>query len=66
MGAASTPVFVTIIDPRQGPDDQDSARRVHPDGGWRDLYPLAEDRFLIVRERTLHLMDADGRAESAV
>ena len=52
--------FVTIIDPRRGPDDQPSARRIHPHGGWRDIYPLSEDRFLVVWDRRIDVMDASG------
>jgi hypothetical protein len=55
--------FVTIVDPRRGPDDQASARRIHPDGAWRDPYPVAADRFLVARNRELHLMDASGKTE---
>jgi len=52
--------FVTIIDPRRGPDHQPSAERIHPGGAWRDPYPLAPDRFLVANQRELHLMDDRG------
>ncbi len=52
--------FVTIIDPRNGPDDQPSARRIHPGGDWRDPYPVAADQFLVARANELHLMDGQG------
>ena len=52
--------YVTIVDPRRGPDHQPSARRIHPDGAWRDPYPLSGDRFLVARARELHLMDGLG------
>jgi len=52
--------YVTVIDPRKGPDDPPSARRIHSDGGWRDPYSVAPDRFLVARERELHLMDEQG------
>jgi len=52
--------FVTIVDPRRGPDHQPSARRIHSDGAWRDPYPVSQDRFLLARGRDLHLMDAEG------
>ncbi len=52
--------FVTLIDPRSGPDDQPSARRIHPGGNWRDPYPVARDRFLVARARELHLVDIMG------
>jgi hypothetical protein len=53
--------FVTIIDPRRGPDHQPFARRLHPDVNWRDPYPLSPASFLVVRNRELHLMDDQGR-----
>jgi hypothetical protein len=53
--------YVTIIDPRLGPDHQPSARRVHPGGAWRDPYPLSPDRFLVASNRELHLMDDQGK-----
>ncbi len=53
--------FMTIIDPRRGPDCQPFAKRIHPAGNWRDPYPLSSGAFLVVRERELHLMDDQGR-----
>ena len=53
--------FVTIIDPRRGPDHQPFARRIHPDVNWRDPYPLTATEFLVVRGRELHLMDDRGQ-----
>lgn len=55
--------FVTVIDPRSGPDHEPSARRIHPGGDWRDPYPVATDRFLVARANELHLMDLDGKTE---
>ena len=55
--------FLTIVDPRRGPDHQPSARRIHPDGAWRDPFPLAADRFLVARGRELHLIDDRGETE---
>ncbi|MBN2476387.1 MAG: PD40 domain-containing protein [Pirellulales bacterium] len=52
--------FVTLVDPRLGPDHQASARRIHDGGAWRDPYPLAADCFLVARGRELHLMDDRG------
>ena len=53
--------FVTIIDPRRGPDHQPFARRIHPDVNWRDPYPLSATEFLVVRGRELHLMNDQGQ-----
>lgn len=55
--------FVTMIDPRRGPDHQPSARRIHPAGNWRDPYPIAADRFLVARANELHLMDSEGNTQ---
>lgn len=53
--------YVTIIDPRRGPDHQPFARRIHPDVNWRDPYPLSATQFLVARGRELHLMDDQGQ-----
>jgi len=52
--------FVTIVDPRRGPDHEPSAKRIHPDGAWRDPFPVSQDHFLVARTRGIHLMDRDG------
>lgn len=53
--------YMTIIDPRRGPDHQPFARRIHPDVNWRDPYPLSATEFLVVRGRELHMMDDQGQ-----
>ena len=53
--------FVTVVDPRRGPDDEPSARRIHPDGAWRDPYPISAGDFLVARQRELHLMNDSGK-----
>jgi cytochrome c553 len=55
--------FVTIVDPRRGPDHQPSARRLHPDGGWRDPFPVSGDQFLVARAREIHVMDTSGKTQ---
>ncbi len=60
-GRAEHQGYVTIVDPRQGPDAEPAARRLHPGGNWRDPWPVASDRFLVARGRQLHLMDDQGR-----
>ncbi len=55
--------FVTVVDPRRGPDHQPSARRIHPGGDWRDPHPVAADRFLVARANELHLMDLEGNTQ---
>jgi hypothetical protein len=55
--------YVTIVDPRQGPDHQPSARRVHPGGTWRDPFPVTSDQFLVARSREMHSMDTTGKTQ---
>jgi hydrazine synthase alpha subunit-like protein/WD40 repeat protein len=52
--------FVTIVDPRHGPDHLPAARRIHPDGAWRDPYPLSNEQFLAARHREIHLLSRQG------
>jgi hypothetical protein len=60
-GRRSHQGFVTIIDPRGGPDREASARRIHPDGAWRDPVAVSRDVFLVARHREMFLMDRHGR-----
>ena len=55
--------FVTEVDPRRGPDDIPSARRIHPDVEWRDAYPLSADQMLVARWDEIHLMDFQGKTQ---
>lgn len=55
--------FITVIDPRRGPDDISSARRVHPKPEWRDAYPLSDSKMLVARWEEIHLMDFKGQAQ---
>ncbi|MCY2953942.1 MAG: hypothetical protein NTU53_18525 [Planctomycetota bacterium] len=52
--------YVTIVDPKAGPDEQSSARRISSQPEFRDPYPLSEDCFLVVREASLLVMDGQG------
>ncbi len=52
--------YVTVVDPRSGPDHQASARRIHADVRWRDPYPISSSCFLVARARELHAMDDRG------
>ena len=54
---------MTIVDPKTGPDFESAARRVHPEGGWRDPSPISEERFLVANKRNLFLMDRQGKTE---
>ena len=53
--------FVTIADPRNGPDDEQMAKRLHPNAGCRDPYPISENQFLVARNKQLLLMDDNGQ-----
>jgi hypothetical protein len=55
--------FVTVVSPKQGPDIPEAARRIHPNGNWRDPFPLSEDQLLVARQRTLFRMDLEGNAQ---
>jgi len=55
--------YMTVVDPRRGPDHQPSARRIHSEFGWRDPYPLSSTEFLVARSREMHLMDDSGKTE---
>lgn len=52
--------YVTVVDPRAGPDEQSLARRVSREADFRDPYPLAESRFLVAQKASLFVMDAQG------
>ncbi|MCU0870987.1 MAG: hypothetical protein MUE50_01450 [Pirellulaceae bacterium] len=61
-GLAEHMGYVTIVDPRRGPDDMDMARRVGA-GSYRDPYPLAEDLFLVADAKGIHFLTGEGRTE---
>ena len=52
--------FVTIVDPRNGPDDRKMARRINRDGALRDPYPLSEDCYLAARDTDIRVIDSQG------
>jgi hypothetical protein len=65
---------VTIVDPNAGPDASDRARRISPnvkmENGWmggrdgfRDPCPLSEDCFLTARDKSLFILDGQGRTQ---
>ncbi|MFW5864397.1 MAG: hypothetical protein ACOCVT_02990 [bacterium] len=70
---------VTIIDPDRGPDELTACKLVsrpepeRPPYGWhkdehrwRDPWAFSEDCFLVARERSLCVMDGEGRYETLV
>lgn len=51
--------YVTIVDPRLGPDYKPFARQVSP-VYYRDPYPLSEDLFLVAAEQQIGVLAGDG------
>jgi hypothetical protein len=60
-GRAEHEGYVTLIDPQSGPDHLPAARRIHPDGNWRDPWPVSPNTLLVARGRELHLMNDQGQ-----
>jgi hypothetical protein len=65
---------VMIVDPKAGPNDPRRARQISPlvqmENGWmggrdgfRDPYPLSEDCFLVARDKSLLILDAQGATQ---
>ncbi len=59
-GACEHEGLVTVVDPGAGPDDRSRARTVHPQGNFRDPYPLSAGCFLAARGAELVAMDSRG------
>ena len=60
-GMAEHMGYVTIVDPRRGPDDMEMTRRVGA-ATYRDPFPLAEDLFLVAAPRGFILTETAGRS----
>ena len=65
---------VMIVDPDAGPNDAARARMISPEvqmgngggagrGGFRDPYPLSEDCFLVARDKSVLILDAQGATQ---
>jgi len=65
---------VMIVDPDAGPNDPVRARLISPevemergwkggDGGFRDPYPMSKDCFLVARNKSLLILDAQGATQ---
>ena len=52
---------VTVVDPKAGPDDQASARRISKGEDFRDPWAFSEDCFLAARGASLVLMNGRGQ-----
>jgi arylsulfatase A-like enzyme len=63
---------VMVLDPNDGPDDWNAAKQISPErnlgvSGWargeegfRDPYPLSEDCFLVVEDKSLCILNSQG------
>lgn len=57
--------YVTLVDPKMGPDRLASARRIsRGDAIYRDPYPISRDCFLVAADTRLLAMDGKGRMET--
>ncbi|MGD0536951.1 MAG: hypothetical protein ABSC03_04815 [Verrucomicrobiota bacterium] len=54
---------ITVVDPKAGPDDTASARRISQDGWFRDPWAFSEDCFLAAQGSTLVVMDGHGNKQ---
>lgn len=53
---------VTLVDPRRGPDDRDSARAITREPNYRDPWAFSEEAFMAAQGRRVVLLNAEGRA----
>ena len=56
--------YVTVVDPRNGPDDPAAAQRLSPGKHFRDPFPLSEDLFILAEETRMVLMDGAGQTNA--
>ena len=54
---------IGIIDPRQGPDDQNAAQVISMDSNYRDPWAFSETAFLAAKGTQMILMDGDGNEQ---
>ncbi len=63
-GQAEHAGYITVVDPRQGPDHQPGAVRIsRGEPVYRDPYPVSADCYLAAADRRLLVMDGTGRSE---
>jgi len=53
--------YITVVDPRKGPDAKEMARSVSGRKQYRDPYPLSEDEFLVAAGDSVQLLSSGGR-----
>ena len=55
---------VALVDPSNGPDDQDAVQRISQPGAlYRDPYPFSENCFLVAGSQGVLVMDGNGNTE---
>jgi hypothetical protein len=55
--------YVTIVDPKRGPDALESARNVSQRSDWKDPWAFSEDCFLVAHKQGIFVMDGAGRTD---
>ncbi len=55
--------FVSVIDPRMGPDERSFSRNVSKQSHWKDPYALSEDCFLVAQRQGIFVMNGRGETE---
>ncbi|MFH1265134.1 MAG: polysaccharide lyase family protein, partial [Planctomycetota bacterium] len=55
---------VTVVDPRNGPDDQKSARAISHSSNYRDPWAFSEEAFMAASGTRVVLMDSRGRTQA--
>lgn len=54
---------ITVLDPRDGPDNPRSARPISRQANFRDPWAFSEDAFLAARGTQIVLIDGDGQTQ---
>jgi hypothetical protein len=55
--------LMTVVDPRNGPDDRKMAKRINKDGSLRDPYAISTDCFLVARDTDIRVIDDKGASD---
>jgi hypothetical protein len=51
---------ITVVSPKNGPDELSMARRISKKDNYRDPYPLSSKHFIVAQDASLLLMDEQG------
>jgi len=55
--------YVTIVDPKTGPDKKVAERRVSKHSNFKDPYAISENCFLVASGQGIHVMDGQGNEQ---